>query len=196
MTANKEMGQVAVAYFQNLLAAPPHTLQEDVSRLYTSKIPSTSVPGLIQQIISDEIKRSLFSIPDDKAPGPDGFTSYFFKKCWGIIGVAFIKAIRSFFECSTPPRCINATIIALVPKVESPAGMDDYRPISCCNVIYKCISKIMATRLKTVLADIVSPSQSAFVPGRQITDNILLTQELMHNYHLDRGPARCALKLI
>ncbi|KAJ6941863.1 hypothetical protein NC652_007817 [Populus alba x Populus x berolinensis] len=195
VTANKEMGQVAVAYYQNLLAAPPHTLQEEVSRLYTSKIPSTSVPCLIQQITSDEIKRSLFSIPDDKAPGPDGFTSYFFKKCWGIIGADFINAIRSFFERSTLPRCINATIIVLVPKVENPAGMDDYRPISCCNVIYKCISKIMATRLKTVLADIVSPSQSAFVPGRQIADNILLTQELMHNYHLDRGPARCALKV-
>lgn len=195
VTANKEMGQLAVTYYQNILVAPPHTSQEDVSSLYTSKIPPTSVPSLIQPITLEEIKRALFSIPDDKAPGPDGFTSYFFKKCWGIIGTDFINAIRSFFERNTLPRCINATIIALVPKVENPAGMDDYRPISCCNVIYKCISKIMATRLKTILADIVNPSQSAFVPGRQISDNILLTQELMHNYHLDRGPARCALKV-
>ncbi|KAJ6940685.1 hypothetical protein NC651_006728 [Populus alba x Populus x berolinensis] len=57
VTANKEMGQVAVAYYQNLLVAPPHTSQEEVSKLYTSKIPSSSVPCLIQQITSDEIKR-------------------------------------------------------------------------------------------------------------------------------------------
>ncbi|KAJ6925333.1 hypothetical protein NC651_009871 [Populus alba x Populus x berolinensis] len=195
VTTNKEMGQLAVAYYQNILAAPPHEYQEDVSRLYTSKIPPTSVSSLIQPFTSEEIKRALFSIPDDKAPGPDGFTSYFFKKCWGIVGADFINAIRSFFDRSTLPRGINATIIALVPKVENPANMDDYRPISCCNVIYKCISKIMAARLKTILADIINPAQSAFVPGRQISDNILLTQELMHNYHLDRGPARCALKV-
>ncbi|GKB39272.1 putative reverse transcriptase domain, reverse transcriptase zinc-binding domain protein [Tanacetum coccineum] len=73
--------------------------------------------------------------------------------------------------------------------------VNDYRPISCCNVLFKCISKIIANRIKYCLKFIVSPNQSAFVPGRSITDNILLTQELMHNYHLDRGIPRCAFKV-
>ena len=61
--------------------------------------------------------------------------------------------------------------------------------------MHKCISKILAARLKTILPDVIGPSQAAFVSGRQISDNILLTQELMHRYHLGNGPARCALKV-
>ena len=68
-------------------------------------------------------------------------------------------------------------------------------PISCCNTIYKCISKIIAARIKRCLPDTISPAQTAFVQGRSIADNILLTQELMKNYHLDSGPPRCALKI-
>ncbi|GKD11499.1 hypothetical protein Tco_1195906 [Tanacetum coccineum] len=85
--------------------------------------------------------------------------------------------------------------MALIPKVRSPARVTDYRPISCCNVLFKCISKIIANRIKESLKDLVCPNQSAFVPGRCISDNILLTQELMHNYHLDRGSPRCAFKV-
>ncbi|GJT54570.1 probable kinetochore protein NUF2 [Tanacetum coccineum] len=57
------------------------------------------------------------------------------------------------------------------------------------------IPKIIANRIKHSLKELISPNQSAFVPGRSITDNILLTQELMHNYHLDRGTPRCAFKV-
>nr|GEX21161.1 hypothetical protein [Tanacetum cinerariifolium] len=90
---------------------------------------------------------------------------------------------------------LNHTIIALVLKVASPSCVNNFRPISCCNVLFKCISKIIANRIKESLKTLVSPNQSAFVPGRSISDNILLTQELMHNYHLDRGPPRCAFKV-
>ena len=61
--------------------------------------------------------------------------------------------------------------------------------------IYKCISKIIATRIKQCIPDIISPSQSAFVQGRAIADNVLITQDLMLNYHRDTGPPRCALKV-
>ncbi|GJY37827.1 putative RNA-directed DNA polymerase [Tanacetum coccineum] len=71
----------------------------------------------------------------------------------------------------------------------------DYRPISCCNVLYKCISKIITNRIIDGLKEIVSENQSAFIPGRRISDNILITQELMHNYHRNRGPPRCAFKV-
>lgn len=91
---------------------------------------------------------------------------------------------------------VNHTFIALIPKVTTPSKVPDYRPISCCNVLYKCISKIIADRIKGGLADIVSINQSAFIPGRKISDNVLLTQEIMHNYHLDRGPPRQPLKSI
>ncbi|GKC80929.1 hypothetical protein Tco_1136646, partial [Tanacetum coccineum] len=90
---------------------------------------------------------------------------------------------------------LNHTIIALIPKVNAPARVNNYRPISCCNVLFKCISKIIANRLKDSLKRLVSPNQSAFVPGGGISENILLTQEIMHNYHLDGGTPRYAFKV-
>lgn len=90
---------------------------------------------------------------------------------------------------------LNNTIIALLPKVSSPNKVTDYRPISCCNVVYKCNSKIIANRIKDSLNDVVSENQSAFIPGRRISDNLLLTQEIMKGYHLNRGVSRCAFKV-
>ena len=146
-------------------------------------------------ITHEEIKRSMFSIDDAKAPGPDGFSSLFFKKAWSIVGSEVCEAVEDFFSSGCLLREINCTIIALVPKIPNPSSMHDYRPISCCNAIYKCISKIIAARIKGCLPDIISPAQTAFVQGRNIADNILLTQELMKNYHLDSGIPRCALKI-
>lgn len=92
-------------------------------------------------------------------------------------------------------RGTNSTTITLVPKVLHPSSMNDYRPISCCNTTYKCISKIIASRLKVILPLIISPCQAAFVSGRRIGDNILLAQELFRNYHRPYGPACCAMKI-
>ncbi|GKC21323.1 hypothetical protein Tco_1023473 [Tanacetum coccineum] len=90
---------------------------------------------------------------------------------------------------------INHTFIALIPKVSNPHRINDYRPISCCNVIYKCISKILTDRIIKGIKEVVSDNQSAFMPGRHISNNILITQELMHGYHWDKGPPRCAFKI-
>nr|GEU53773.1 hypothetical protein [Tanacetum cinerariifolium] len=124
---------------------------------------------------------------DDKSQGPDGFTAAFFKEAWNVIAIDVTHAVREFFRNGTLLKEINHTIIALLPKVKSPSRVNDYRSISCCNVLFKCNSKIIANCIKHGLKTIISSNQSAFVPGRSITDNILLTQELMHNYHLDRG---------
>ncbi|GJS37922.1 putative RNA-directed DNA polymerase, eukaryota, reverse transcriptase zinc-binding domain protein [Tanacetum coccineum] len=159
------------------------------------KVSESSYNDMVRDITNAEIKSAMFDIGDDRAPGPDGFSSAFFKKGWDIVGDDVCKSIRDFFGNGQILREINHTFIALIPKVSIPLRINDYRPISCCNVIYKCISKILTNRIISGIKDVVSDNQSAFIPGRRISDNILITQELMHNYHRKRGPPRCAFKV-
>nr|GEZ69058.1 hypothetical protein [Tanacetum cinerariifolium] len=116
-------------------------------------------------------------------------------EAWDLVANDVTKAIQEFFVNGTLLKELNHTIIALIPKVASPPCVNDYRPISCRTVLFKCISKIITNRIKDSLKYLISLNQSAFVPGRRILDNILLTQELMHNYHLNRGEPRCAFKV-
>ncbi|KAJ0479496.1 putative RNA-directed DNA polymerase [Helianthus annuus] len=162
---------------------------------FPNVLDQVAASNMVRQVTREEVKNAIFSIGENKAPGPDGYTLAFFKNSWGIVGDEVTKSIVEFFDNGKLLQQINHTIIALVPKVPTPNSVVDYRPISCCNVIYKCISKILTDRIKGSLGVLVDINQSAFVPGRKISNNILLTQELMHNYHLRIGPARCAFKI-
>jgi len=81
---------------------------------------------------------------------------------------------------------VNATFIALVPKVDQPSTPDKYRLIALCNIIYKIVSKIIASRLNLLLPLIISPKQSRYVEGRQITDGIILTHEIIHSLKISK----------
>ena len=186
----------AVGFFKNVLCSDgPSFDQEYVDNVGRVTWSTQHLDILKGEITHEEIKKAMFSIDDNKAPGPDGFSSLFFKAAWSIIGSDVVEAVTSFFKSGRLLREVNCTVIALAPKVPNPETMNDYRPISCCNAMYKCISKIIAARFKQCIPDIISPSQSAFVQGRSIADNILITQELMVNYHRNSGPPRCALKV-
>ncbi|GJZ77020.1 RNA-directed DNA polymerase, eukaryota, reverse transcriptase zinc-binding domain protein [Tanacetum coccineum] len=105
------------------------------------------------------------------------------------------KAVNEFFSKGKLLWELNATLITLVPKVSTPNEVSNSRPITCCNVVYKCISKIITNRVKNALDIIINKNQSAFIPERQITDNILLTQELQKGYDCVKGPKRCSVKI-
>ncbi|GJR41735.1 putative RNA-directed DNA polymerase [Tanacetum coccineum] len=142
-----------------------------------------------------KIKDAIFSMGNDKSPGPDGFTAAFFKESWDIVANDVILAVREFFINGKLLKELNHTIIALVPKVAAPSRVNDFRPISCCNVLFKCISKIIANLIKESLKSLVSSNQSALFKVFYIGKTFLLGGGLMHNYHLDRGPPRCAFKV-
>lgn len=112
-----------------------------------------------------------------------------------MIGHDFTVAIQSFFLKGFLPKGINSTILALIPKKTDATEMKDYRPISCCNVLYKIISKILANRLKVLLPLIIAPNQSAFVKDRLLMENLLLATELVKDYHKDNISPRSAIKI-
>ena len=134
-------------------------------------------------------------MPANKAPGPDGYPAEFYRAAWPIIVSDFITAVQSFFLYGFLLKGVNATILTLVPKIQGAETMKDFRPISCCNILYKVFSKILANRLKVLLPELIEPNQCAFVKGRLLLENILLDTELVKNYHKDSIGARSVLKL-
>ena len=126
------------------------------------------------------MKRGLFSIGDLNAPGPDGLHAIFYKRFWELLGEDLTKTVLEAVNSGSIPEGWNMTTIVLIPKVDNPEYITQFRPISLCNVIYKVISKMLAARLKVLLPEIISENQSAFVWGRIITDNVIVAYECMH----------------
>ena len=193
----EQIHKEAVRHFQSILQEPP---SDDLSYTLTDidvtkRIPAKAVAGLVKPVTEEEIKAAMFSIHPSKAPGPDGFNAHFYRRTWHIIGHDVVKAILSFFQFGRILRELNHTSVSLIPKVQNPASLNEYRPISCCKVLYKVISKILANRLKGVLPSLIDPSQAAFVPGRHLSDNILIAQDLVWNYHRRDLSSWCTVKV-
>uniref|UniRef100_A0A2N9H9Z1 Reverse transcriptase domain-containing protein n=2 Tax=Fagus sylvatica TaxID=28930 RepID=A0A2N9H9Z1_FAGSY len=136
--------------------------------------------SLLQPFLPEEVTHALFQMNPSKSPGPDGMTALFFQKFWNIVGTDVTTAVLDFLNSGRMLGSMNFTHIALIPKVKSPECMAQFRPISLCNVVYKIISKILVNRMKSILPQVISDSQSAFVPGRMITDNVMTAFEVVH----------------
>lgn len=134
-------------------------------------------------------------MPMNKSPGPDGYSVEFFRASWDIVGEDIIGAVREFFRNGKLLKDMNTTAIALIPKKPEACSLSDYRPISCCNVVYKLISKIIANRLKPILTECVSPSQAAFLKGRSLGENVLLATELIKDYNKSSCHKSAMLKI-
>ncbi|KAI5324319.1 hypothetical protein L3X38_033392 [Prunus dulcis] len=164
--------------------------QEELFWLQKSRntwLADSDLEGLSCEVTDDEVKNSMFAIGGLKTPGPDGFPALFYQKCWGMCSADIIALVKDCVLTAFLPENINETLIALVPKVERPVSMSQLSPISLCNTLYKVISKILVAQLRPCMANLVSPNQVSFVPGRQIVDNIVVAQEMLHKFKNSKG---------
>ncbi|KAL2894253.1 hypothetical protein RDABS01_010162 [Bienertia sinuspersici] len=150
---------------------------------------------LITTFTDEDIKKAFFSMNGDKAPGPDEFGAHFYKYNWDIVGPAVIKATRSFLESGKLLQEMNSTFLTLIPKVQCPQDVSEFRPIACCNTLYKGITKLLCSRLKEVLPNLISENQRAFVHGRYIVHNIMVCQDLVRKYGRKNSSPSCMIKL-
>lgn len=95
--------------------------------------------------------------------------------------------MQEFFPTGTPLKQVNATLITLIPKTDWSEDASQSRPISCCNTINKCISKILCTRLKDVLHSLVEDTQAASVTGRYLAQNVLICHDLYNSELFDKN---------
>nr|GEV30854.1 hypothetical protein [Tanacetum cinerariifolium] len=167
----------------------------NINNLFHNKINNDEPELMIRDVIDEEIKEVMLDIGKNKALGPDGFTSTFFKSSWDIAGKDVCLAIHDFFNFGKLLGEVNATMVSLILKIPQPNKVSDFRPIACCNVLYKCISKILFNEIKCGFDKIVNLNQSAFIPGRIIQDNLMLSQELLKVYNFKNRPSIYALKI-
>lgn len=187
LTDRNDIGNCFVSHFNDLFASSTPTYGDELLNLFDCSV-SAEDNTLLCAIPSEfEIYAALASLGTSKAPGPDGFTSLFYMKYWECIKLTVLKAVWNLFRNNHFLKEQNHTFLALIPKKLGASSVQHYRPINLCNIIYKIISKIIATRLTPLLHNIISPFQTAFVPSRHIQDNSILAHEMFHTLKSKRG---------
>ena len=139
------------------------------------------------EVTEEEIKAALWSMKPFKAPSPDGLHAGFYQHFWAVVGKSMVEEIKEIFARKKIPDYLNRTLIALIPKIQGPETLGNYRPISLCNTVYKVITKIIVARIRPFLDKLVSPLQTAFVPRRKGIDNAIFIQELIHSISKAKG---------
>lgn len=132
-----------------------------------------------KSVFSEEVNEAVFSIDKDKSLGLDGYTSLSYQECWDIIKDDLMKVFCKFHGSGIINKCTNATYIVLVPKKENVTNCSDFWPISHVSSLYKIITEVLYVCLRNVMGSFVSNCQGGFVKGRQITDDILVANELV-----------------
>ncbi|KAA3453419.1 reverse transcriptase [Gossypium australe] len=157
----------AVKFFEDLYGECSEPISDIPSNVFPS-LKEQDIDFLKKSILNDEIKKALFDMAPLKAPGSDGYHAIFFQSQWDLVGGA----------------------------KDHPEDFSQFRPINLCSVLYKLVMKVIANRLKVVFPNFISPEQAGFIAGRNISDNVIIAQEVIHSMRSKKtGKNWMAIKL-
>ena len=184
LTQKDKMENLCVQHFKGLLTEPNIRREDNIHKI------SQHIPNLVSRdqnlallrvITKAKVEEVIKNMVKNKAPGPDGFTTKFFQARWTFMIKDLVNVVEES-ECTKRMHpALNATFLALIPKIAHSKEPQGFRPIALWNVIYKILATIMVNRLKPILLGLISQYQTGFVKGRQITDDILVAEEAIHS---------------
>ncbi|XP_019196029.1 PREDICTED: uncharacterized protein LOC109189860 [Ipomoea nil] len=172
---------VVMNYYNGIFTANPAVVDgADFFASVTPCVTQSHNEWLNRPFDPGEVKAALFAMFPDKAPGPDAMNPGFYQQFWDVVGMDVTDFVLDCLNSGSLPHGLNESNIVFIPKKQTPELVADLHSIALSNVVYKIIAKVIANRMKPMLGDIISISQSAFIPGRLITDNILVAAEVRH----------------
>jgi hypothetical protein len=159
------------------------TLDANRSDFDISQVTGEENAILTAPFSENEIKVAIFQMEHNKAPGPDGFPREFYQKFWDTIKSDLMSMFQELHSRELPVISLNFGVISLITKAHEVNHIQQYRPICLLNVSYKIFTKVATNRINQVTEHILSPSQTAFMRGRNILEGVVILHESIHELH-------------
>ncbi|XP_015161044.1 uncharacterized protein [Solanum tuberosum] len=175
---DENIADAACSHFQQIFTAEDKFIYEGPLECIPRMLTHEHNASLIALPTIDELKEVVFSMNPNSAAGPDGMNGCFFQKCWQIIKHDLLAVILAFFSGQMIPKYFSHSCIVLLPKVNNPNKLSEFRPISLSNFTNKIISKLLSLRMGPILPNLISLNQSGFVKGRNISEISCLHKRL------------------
>jgi hypothetical protein len=178
LTHPEEIRREVVAYFQNHFDEVSWE-RPKLDGIDFKQLSVEEASGIEGAFSRDEVVEVIMLADGNKCPGPDGFNFSFFTKFWEVLEKEVMRLFEEFYVSASLPSCFSSYFITLIPKILSPHHVSDFRPISLLGSLYKLLAKVLARRLGNVMNDVISNNQSAFLKGRNLTDGVLVVNEVV-----------------
>ena len=142
---------------------------------------------LISEFTESEVRDAIFQMEHNKAPGPDGFPVEFYQVFWNVIKDDLMALFSYFHREDLNLYSLNFGIITLIPKIQDATKIQQYRPICVLNVRFKIFTKVTTNRLNKVAKTVVSPTQTDFMPDRNIMEGVVILHETIHEVTYEKA---------
>eukprot|EP00253_Pinus_taeda_P013100 PITA_13100 len=198
-TSHKNIEAVLVQHFRGI------TKENNSDKRKCIKDITRHIPKLVSRednfnfnklVIEEEVSEVLKEMQNGKAAGPNCFNVDFFKAYWNIFKQDILNVVEDSRRNKTILKALKTSFISLIPKQDSALTADKYRPIALCNVVYKIISKVLASRLKHLLPSLILGEQFSYVEGRQILNNIIQAHEVLTAFGFDHNCVSQVMSLV
>jgi hypothetical protein len=182
VTDANQIREIIYSYYKDLFGKQPRRTVKLGEEAWSDRgrLSTSDNEELLKPIMETELKKTIFGMKENTAPGPDGFGVSFYKNCWGTIKGELMNLMNDFYLNNLDIERLNYGVITLVPKMAYANSVKQFGPICLLKVSFKIFTKLLMDRLTNFATKLIDPSQTAFIKERYIVDGAVTLHEIVH----------------